>query len=286
MPNPLLQDLELSIGDLPALPATVAQLPALLRDTTCSDADVVTVIERDPATAADVLKLVNSAFADAEAEFSSVSDAVAILGHGPVVALAFAMGMAPVMRHDLPGYGITGEDFWGHALQTAAASAIVAEHLGTGERRCDAFAAGLVHDLGMLVVDAHLVANHEVIGVGESAFTVRTIERRALGFDHTAAGAMLGRHWGLPEALIAPVRFHHEMDRGGSHGVVVRAVTVGNILAQAVAEDLDVAADGFARSVLSGPVFTQDFLAQLRLDLSGNLAETLVRATHPAHAMV
>lgn len=286
MNNPVLHDLVSSIGDLATLPTTVVQLLDLLKDSTCSASKVVKVMERDPAMTANVLKLSNSAFYGARREISSVRDALVMLGNRSVVTLAFATGMAPIMRRDLLGYGISRERFWGHSLKAAAASAIAAEHMGLGDLRCEAFTAGLVHDVGMLVVDAHLVANRQTIGLGEPTFSVSDNERQALGFDHTEAGAMLARHWGFPEVLIAPIHFHHEIDMSGPNRDVVRAVTVGNILAQIVDEDMDIQSNEFVQCALSGLAFDDEFLAQLRLDLSSNLEETLARATRPATTMV
>ncbi len=286
MNKPVLHDLVSSIGDLATLPTTVVQLLDLLKDSTCSASKVVKVMERDPAMTANVLKLSNSAFYGARREISSVRDALVMLGNRSVVTLAFATGMAPIMRRDLLGYGITRERFWGHSLKAATASAIAADRLGLSELRCEAFTAGLVHDVGMLVVDSHLVSQRDCIGFGEPAFSVSERERQTLGFDHTEAGAMLARHWGFPEVLVAPIQFHHEMDMSGPHCDVVRAVTVGNILAQVVDEDLDIETNDFVRSVLAGVAFDEEFLAQLRLDLSSNLEETLARATRPTATLV
>ncbi|MDX2475188.1 MAG: HDOD domain-containing protein, partial [Candidatus Krumholzibacteria bacterium] len=183
-------------------------------------------------------------------------------------------------------YGITRERFWSHSLKAATASAIAADRLGLSSLRCEAFTAGLVHDVGMLVVDSHLVANHESIGFGEPAFSVSTLERQALGYDHTEAGAMLARHWGFPDQLIAAIQFHHEMDMGCPHRDLVRAVTAGNVLAQVVDEEIEVDSNDFVRSTLAGLAFDQAFLEQLRLDLSCNLEETLARATRPATVMI
>ena len=137
MNNPVLLDLVSATGDLATLPTTVVRLLDLLKDSTCSASKVVKVMERDPAMTANVLKLSNSAFYGARREISSVRDALVMLGNRSVVTLAFATGMAPIMRRDLLGYGITRERFWGHSLKAATASAIAAERLGLGELRCE-----------------------------------------------------------------------------------------------------------------------------------------------------
>ncbi len=268
------------------LPATVVQLLDLLKDSTCSADKVVKVMERDPAMTVNVLKLSNSAFYGARREIGSVRDALVMLGNRSVVTLAFATGMAPIMRRDLLGYGITRDRFWGHSLKAATASAMAAERMGLGELRCEVFTAGLVHDVGMLVVDTHLVANQDSIEIDDPNACICDIERQTLGFDHTEAGAMLARRWGFPEVLIAPINSHHEIDHVGPHKDVVRAVTVGNILAQVVDEGLDPYSNDFARRTLSGLAFDEEFLGQLRLDLAGNLEETLARATRPTPTMV
>lgn len=286
MTNPVLRDLVASVGDLATLPSTVVKLLDLLKDPTCAASEVVKVMERDPAMTANVLKLSNSAFYGARRKISTVRDALVMLGNRSIVTLAFATGMAPIMRRELVGYGLSREHFWGHSLQTAAASAVLSQQLGAGELRCEAFTAGLIHDVGMLVVDAHLVKCGQTIDIEEPAFSVVAQERELLGFDHAEAGAMLARHWGFPGVLVEPIQEHHAVPEPAAGGGVVQPVTVGNILAQVVAEDLDPEANDFVRACLSGVDLSEEFLEQLRLDLDGNLEETLVRATRPAAALV
>lgn len=282
MTKPILDDLVASAEDIATLPTTIVQLLDLLKDVTCSATEVLKVMERDPALTANLLKLSNSAFYGSRSEISNVRDALVMLGNRSVVLLAFATGMAPIMRRDLLGYGLTRERFWGHSLKAATASAIAAERLGLGALRREAFTAGLVHDVGMLVVDAHLVAENQSLGFGEPAFNVADLERRALGFDHAEAGAALARRWGFPEVLIAPIAHHHDPTFDGPHSDVVRAVTAGNVLAQIVDEELDMRADESVRDIVSQLAMDQEFLDQLRRDLASDLEEILTRATRPS----
>jgi len=284
--NDALRDLVSSTSDLAALPTTVVQLLDLLKDSTCAANEVCQVVERDPAMTANVLKLSNSAFYGARRKIASVRDALVMLGNRSIATLAFIAGMAPIMRQDLLGYGITREQYWGHSLQTAAAGAIIVEHLGRSELRYEAFTAGLVHDIGMLVVNVHLVNHHKSIASGKSDFNIGADERRLLGFDHAEAGAMLARQWGFPEMLVAPIQFHHEPGYNGPHDEIVQAVTVGNILAQDGNRGTTAGGDEIVTSTLVGLALDEEFLLQLRLDLAGNLEETLVRATRPVASLV
>jgi HD-like signal output (HDOD) protein len=284
--NPELQDLVTSIGDLATLPHTVVQLLDLLKDSTCSATKVVKVLERDPAMTANILKLSNSAFYGSRREISNVRDALVMLGNRSVVTLAFATGMAPVMRRDLTGYGLTRERFWGHSVKAATASAIAAERLGLDHLRCEAFTAGLVHDVGMLVVDVHLEKTGVTLDPSAPNFCASDAEREALGFDHNEAGAMLARHWGFPDSLAHPIEFHHDPEVSGPHQDIVRCVAAGNILAQVVDEDLDPQANDYVRQTLANLRFDESLLEKLRVDLTCNLEETLSRATRPSLSRV
>ena len=275
-----LQDLVNATGDLATLPGTVVQLLDLLRDTTCAASRIVKVLEKDPAMTANILKLSNSAFYGARRRIASVHDALVMLGNRSVVTLAFATGMVPILRRDLLGYGIARQDFWDHALITATASAAAAERLGAEHQRCEAFTAGLVHDLGMLVLDTYLVANQISLENANPAWTISQVEREVLGFDHAEAGALLGEHWGFPDVLIAAIRHHHEGSRKAPHRDIVRAVMAGDLLADVVLEGLDPAADP-ARATLASLGCDAGFIAQLRLDIAEDLDQTVARATRP-----
>ena len=103
-------------GDLAALPTTVVDLLYLFKEEDASAQSVVNILHRDPAMTANVLKLSNSAFYGARREIGSVQDALVMLGNRAVMTMAFASGMAPVMRRDLDGYNMSRSRFWNHSI--------------------------------------------------------------------------------------------------------------------------------------------------------------------------
>ncbi len=239
MSNKALYNLVANTGDLASLPTTVVDLLYLFREEDASAQSVVGILKRDPAMTANVLKLSNSAFYGARREISSVQDALVMLGNRAVVTMAFASGMAPVMRRDLDGYNVSRERFWNHSILAASASSFAAERLGYGKKKCEAFTAGLVHDVGMLIIDSHLVGTRKTLVTAEPAFDVSGAERRLLGFDHCEAGAMLADNWGFPQVLCQAIEFHHDPRLAGECQDVVRAVAVGNLLALIIEQKLD-----------------------------------------------
>jgi HD-like signal output (HDOD) protein len=270
-----------SVGDLATLPSTVVELLYLLKDPTACASDVVKVLERDPAMAANVLKLSNSAFYGARRKVSNVQDALVMLGNRSVMTMAFATGMAPVLRKDLEGYGITRERFWDHAVLSASAAAFAADRLGSGHFRCEAFTAGLVHDVGMLVINPHLVRLGISLPEAGGTYDITAIEQKALGFDHCDAGALLAENWGFPPILAEAIRHHHAPVLACEWPDIVRAVGVGNLASTAMELDLDHHNDPAIAHLLDRLDLEPEFVDQLRLDLEGNIDDTVAAAVRP-----
>ena len=285
MAQPDLQDLVASTGKLAALPSTVVELLFLLDEPTGCAEDVKKIIERDPAMTANVLKLGNSAFYGVRRDITSVRDALVLLGNRCVAALSFATGIAPVMRRDLTGYGLTRNEFWNHSLISGAASSEAVRQAGEPQLCSEAFTAGLVHDIGMLVIDPWLHQNGIVLVPEGPKFGVCRQEQRELGFDHCQAGALLAENWGFPQSLIEPIGRHHMKHFTGLDSELTRGVAAGNIMAEALeSELLDEDTAEFSDGLEVGECLTQlgyshDLLEKVRLDLTTNLEKTLVRAT-------
>ncbi len=273
--NSVLYNLVANTGDLAALPTTVVDLLYIFKESDASVKSVVNILHRDPAMTANVLKLSNSAFYGSRRKISSVQEALVMLGNRAVVTMAFASGMAPVMRRDLDGYNVSRNRFWNHSILAGSAASFAAEKMGFPEHKCEAFTAGLVHDVGMLVIDAYLVSNDKNLVTAEPAFDVSGAERRLLGFDHCEAGAMLADNWGFPAVLHDSIKFHHDPQLVGEGQDVVRSVAVGNLLAMIIEQDLDPHTHSLVRGLLKKLDLEADFVAGLRADLGGDL-DTIV----------
>lgn len=271
-------------GELATLPATVVSLLDVLRDDTACADRVRQVIERDPALTANILKHANSAFYGSRREIGNVRDALVMLGNRSVASLAFLGGMAPVLRRDLLGYGLGRDDFWEHSLLTAAAASLASDRLTGGDLRCEAFTAGLVHDLGKLVLDGVLVAEGVCLRAEGSAAADLARERAALGCDHAEAGALLAEHWGFPATLSVPIAGHHDVAGAADRDGLTRAVAAGDLLAHLAAAGPGPAPPQAQLAALARLGLAPDAVAQLCVDLRGDLEETLAAATRPAPA--
>lgn len=193
------------IKELPPLPTVVTKLVKIMDNERSSAEDVTKILSADQALAGQVLRLVNSSFYGMPGEISTISRAVVILGFSAVRNLATGLAVAGAVK----GMG-SAEDqqrFWDHAIATASAAEVIARRVDYLDPE-EAFVAGLLHDIGHLLL-AVTVPNDYAAVLADGPDGLVDRENEQLGMAHTRAGQKLLRHWKLPPALWSAVRFHH-----------------------------------------------------------------------------
>ncbi len=200
-------ELKKGVLALPPLPEVVVELLSMLREDEVHGSRLAQTIARDPALAGATLKLANSSFFGLAGRVSSMQDAITLIGVNAVRNMLLIFGMRNALRPP-PGLFDT-RAFWLHALESAAAARELART--TSMCRDEAFLAGLMHDLGKLVV-----ACVEPATLGQITDHMREHEcswseaENAVGStSHEAAGAFLAEAWRLPESLSAAMSRHH-----------------------------------------------------------------------------
>lgn len=205
--NPELLELVSSAGQLPAPPKMWQDLNAVLEDRNSDVADVAEVIQRDPAIAAQVLRLVNSAFFGVARQVTRLEDAVALLG--------LAMVRALVLDAELTkGFPVKVEGFERERLQLHdVAVAGVARRIAGKSNAGDAFLASLVMDVGLaLLASTRPDQTREVIRKsGDAGVPLYVVEKASFGYSHAEVGACLLGLWGLPMTVIEAVAHHHDL---------------------------------------------------------------------------
>ncbi|PID81558.1 hypothetical protein CSB20_02360, partial [bacterium DOLZORAL124_64_63] len=216
------------IKDLPPLPLVVQKLLQVMDDPNSSADDISQVLSADNAMAAKVLKLVNSSFYGLSGQVASVPRAIVILGLSSIRNLALGLGVTKLMAR--AGNGELQQRFWAHSIATAAACETVAR----ATQRIipeEAFVAGLLHDIGHLIL--MMAAPEEfrqVMAGGPDNLVQREIQ--AIGMAHTKAGQKLLRSWKLPTMLCDTIRFHHTAKVfAGPKDPLISMVALGDMLA-------------------------------------------------------
>lgn len=195
------------IEALPTLPEAVARLGALLKDESATAADVERVVRTDPAIIAHLLRAANSAFDRGLAPVTTVRDAASRIGLQRVFQVAIGSSFHRILPARIPGHGLDASAFWLHC----AAVAFFAEAL-EGEVRLRewdiAFTAGVLHDVGKLVIGTFLA--EEAPESNWWTFGTFQGERALLGDDHGAVGEKIAKHRHLPPPIGQVCRWHHE----------------------------------------------------------------------------
>jgi putative nucleotidyltransferase with HDIG domain len=222
-----------SIGELPATPAIIASLMGLTSDINSDIEKITQAIMTDQSLTARVLKLSNSSFYGRSKEINSLREAVLLLGFKTLRSLVVAAS-----THGL--YTSTGGEnhnkLWEHALATAIASRIIAKTLNHPHAE-EAFIAGLLHDIGKLVLLQKKEKEYkEIINtVEESKGKFIEAEDKIFGFNHTDAGLLVLHKWSFPTDLINAVFEHHDpIDLEQETIRLSYIVNAGNLLAKKI----------------------------------------------------
>lgn len=209
--------------ELAAMPATSARLMQLLEEPDAPVDEMVSIIEKDPGLTANLLKLSNSAYYGLRREVGSVREALVLMGNRTVVTLAFAASMGRLLQVPVTAYRLPRGQLWRHALATGLLAARLAPADSDTALRNRVFTAGVVHDIGKLLLDKPLREKLEQLPPDLDYDGLVAAERKLLGFDHAEAGAALAEAWNFPEDLVAVIATHHETAPQGSIPAMIHA---------------------------------------------------------------
>jgi len=200
------------MGDLPSLPQTLLQIQTVAEDANSSADDLAKCILRDQALTMRVIKVVNSAMYQRKEreEIRTVRRAVIVMGFETVRKLALGLSVFDMMSKlsRSPFLGEIGR----HSLVTAGFAQILAEASGLA-RPEEAFVAGLVHDIGKVVlVECSAEAMDQVLQDEQAGVPGLDAERRRFGLSHDRAGRRLAESWNLPGDITSVIGDHHDFD--------------------------------------------------------------------------
>jgi putative nucleotidyltransferase with HDIG domain len=174
-----------------------------------SASHIAETVSRDTSLLSRLLKLVNSSFYGFPSKIETVSRAVAIIGTKELSTLALGISVVQYFN-GIPPEFVDMKNFWKHSVACGVYARLLAsEKPGVSEERL--FVAGLLHDLGKLVLYRRVpsLAREAMELSAEKRIPVCEAEREVLGFDHAQVGALLLKEWKIPVPLETAVRFHH-----------------------------------------------------------------------------
>lgn len=251
------------IQKLPSLPSVVIEILENFGNERMDVPTLANKIARDQAIVARVLRVANSPFFGLSGQIGSISEAVSVLGFNNLrglVMAAFIINAFPRMEKSFDW-----EAFWHHNIVTAVCAKALAMRVGLNPET--AFTAGLLHDIGKLVMGVYFPQEFGQAHESDGRSTIETLqaERAALGMDHAALGGEVAKRWHFPQAIREAVELHHAQAMADAEKTLTDVTYIANLFAHA----LD---DGHIREANAAHLATE---ARLRLGLEGTMLEAL-----------
>lgn len=215
-----------AVDRLPAMPAVVQQLLGQMGSEVTGAGDMENLISQDMVITGRLLKLVNSPFYSLPNPVASIQQAVALIGLRSLRSLVVAVTAADLLNLDLSMYGFARKGLWINSMVTAALARRVAEQVGLERDACDeAFVAGLLRDVGMLVLGPFIAESGLTLTQAAAMRKdkrdpdILDRERKTIRFDHCWAGERVAEKWNLPPNLRKVISRHHripkDLDKNG-----------------------------------------------------------------------
>lgn len=230
-----LDDIVRKLEDLPSLPAVVMELLSAIDQSEVDISVLAKKVSYDQALTAKTLRLANSSLYGLQVKVTTIQQAITFLGFQTTRNLITAAAVTGCFAQGQCA-GFDDKAFWRHSIAAAACCKVIARRVRFNQDY--AFTAGLLHDIGRLVLVSAFTREYEQVMAYKQAndCQVREAELAIMGVDHVMAGAALAEHWNFSDTMKAAIAHHHDPAEPGS-GVLAAIVHVAN----AVVHALDVA---------------------------------------------
>ncbi len=226
------RELKQFVSDLPTLPIIFRELFSRMQDPDAKVSELAEVISRDQALTTKILKLVNSAFYGRPAQVSTISRAVIIMGFQAVRSAALAVSVFERFKGlKSNAAGFTLDEFWRHSIGVSCIAKQLSMVLGRAEPE-DAFVAGLLHDVGKLVMLQYFPEDVDDLtrAASEQHLSWRAGEEALFPIGHASIGRALFRAWDFPPSVIEAVACHHTPEAASRHAELTALVHLADFL--------------------------------------------------------
>lgn len=220
----------IDIEGLPPFPASATRIMDLCNDPDSSLDVIADAIMSDPAIITGVMKLSNSAAFITGKRIENVIEAVRILGIRNIRSMVLASSARRIIDERYARY----EEIWEHSNRVAAYARTIALSYNGPAIAEKASLAGLLHDLGkiiLLATDPGTVATIAKQARDRKLITETFMEEITIGISHSTIGGLVATKWNFPDYLVDAIRSHHDpLNAAEANEPVVRAVYLANML--------------------------------------------------------
>ncbi len=222
------------IGEVSTLPTVAVQVMEVANNPDSGAEDLDEVVGLDAALAARIVRTVNSSYYGMQNKVGDLQLAISLLGFKEIRNLAMTAYIAQLFKRGAGHGPYTREGLWNHLIGVGTVARVIAEKCGKVSPR-EAYLAGLLHDLGLILIDQYLHKPFcQVIDNLLPNTPLSKVEREILGFDHAELGEYVATKWNMPPHLRTVIRYHHSpLEYVGEYEPIVNVVSLANFLCHA-----------------------------------------------------
>lgn len=198
----------LDIDDLPTFPENIIHLQQLCRKKEVKIGELASGISTDPALAASILKLANSAGFITSLKINNLKDAIKIIGLKNLNSMLIASAARRILDTRFSFF----KEVWAHCNKAALYARLIAYSFNMTAISEMAYLASLLHDLGKIILlsaDNDLTSKIETVAVKRQMRRSTVLEEMTVGISHSSIGRIIAEKWNFPSYLIEAIAYHH-----------------------------------------------------------------------------
>lgn len=196
-------------SEIASIKSVVSGIIRVINDPESTANDLIEMVEVDPPLMGKVLKVANSAYYSPVNKIGDLKHAVVWIGLDTLKELALNQKVCDIFDGNKSINGYSRNLLWKHCVLVAKLSKMIFRK-EFGEKGINAYVAGLLHDIGIIVEDNFISEDFEKILERTSVEkkNLSTLEKEVFGFNHAKIGMALANNWGLPQELSNAIGHH------------------------------------------------------------------------------
>ena len=228
---PSTADIKSAIDHMKPIPQVALKCLRLINEGGYAIEQLAEEIRKDQVITARMLSLANSAMFAKSSPIQSLDHALIYLGQDQLARLILTASVHSFYDQSTTGYSLCKGGLYHHAVGCAQVAEVLAAKTRKVDRRI-AYTAGLLHDIGKVVLDQYVAPAYPLFyrQVMEKNENVIATEKRLLGIDHTEVGYLLAKQWMFPESLVHVIRHHHQPNKKNDHKPLAVIVYMADLL--------------------------------------------------------
>jgi putative nucleotidyltransferase with HDIG domain len=229
--RPNAREIDTAMAGLQPIPQVALKVMRLIQEDDYRVSEVADEVRKDQVISARTLQLCNSALHGLKYRIDALDIALVLLGRDLFLKMVIAASVENFFQQVHRGYSLCQGGLFHHAVGTA----IIAEKLAEYTQKAApslAYTAGLLHDIGKVVLDQYVAAAFPLFyrGLQQEDDSILDAEEKILGVNHAAVGRLLAEKWSFPESLREAIANHHYPESAEMNAHLVHIVYLADLI--------------------------------------------------------